>query len=36
MFFENTKRKGGGPVKNVELVRDKGMAVIEFEDPDCK
>ena len=36
MFFENTKRQGGGPVKNVELFRDEQMALIEFEEPDCK
>ena len=36
MFFENTKRQGGGPVKNVDIDRDEGTAVIEFEETYCK
>ena len=36
IFFESTKRQGGGPVKTVILMKDKHSAVIEFEHPDGK
>lgn len=32
MFFEHTKRQGGGPVKDVYLNKDDRFAVIEFEE----
>lgn len=32
MFFEHTKRQGGGPVKDVYLNKDDRIAVIEFEE----
>ena len=31
MFFEHTKRQGGGPVKQVELYKTDKFAIIEFE-----
>ena len=34
MFFENTRRQGGGTVKNVEMEGD--AAIVEFELPDGK
>ena len=36
IFFESKKRQGGGPVKNVTLMKDKHSAIIEFEHPDGK
>ena len=30
MFFENEKRKGGGPVSSVEMYEDN-TAIVEFE-----
>ena len=35
MFFEHTKRQGGGPVKGVQLYPDNGQAVVEFEETDA-
>ena len=29
-FFESSKRRGGGPVNNVQLNREKNWAVVEF------
>lgn len=34
LFFENTRKYGGGPVFNIELDEENASAVIEFEDPD--
>ena len=34
MFFEHTKRQGGGPVKHVTLNKSDKMAIIEFENAD--
>ena len=36
MYFENTKRQGGGPVKTVEFDQEDSTALVEFEDPECK
>ena len=36
MFFENTKKYGGGPVKDIDIDRDQEIAVIEFEEPECE
>lgn len=33
MFFEDTKRQGGGPVRCVSLDRKENCAVVEFEKP---
>ena len=30
LFFESTKKQGGGPVKNVKILRDKNVAFVEF------
>ena len=35
MFFEHTKRQGGGPVKSVLLYKDKKQAIVEFEEADA-
>ena len=32
MFFETTKKQGGGPVKSVKILRDKNVAFVEFCD----
>ena len=32
MFFESTKKQGGGPVKSVTLLSDENIAYIEFCD----
>ena len=32
MFFESTKKQGGGPVKSVKILSDKNSAFIEFCD----
>ena len=32
MFFESTKKQGGGPVKNVKILGDKNIALVEFCD----
>ena len=34
MFFEHTKRQGGGPVKHVILIKSDKVAIIEFENAD--
>ena len=34
LFFESTKKKGGGPVKQVKLVREKNWATVEFCEPE--
>ena len=34
MFFEHTKRQGGGPVKHVSMNKTDKTAIIEFEDTD--
>ena len=34
MFFEHTKRQGGGPVKHVALNKSDKTAIIEFENVD--
>ena len=36
VFFESTKRQGGGPVKKVTLMKDKHFAIVEFEEHDGK
>ena len=36
MYFENTKRQGGGPVKAVEFYADDHVAIVEFESADGK
>ena len=33
-FFESRKKRGGGPVKNVQLNREKNWAVLEFCEAD--
>ena len=30
MFFETTKKQGGGPVQSVKILRDKYVAFVEF------
>ena len=30
MFFESTKNYGGGPVKEIRIIRDKNMAYVEL------
>ena len=30
LFFESTKKQGGGPVKSVKMLRDKNAAFVEF------
>ena len=30
LFFESTKKQGGGPVKNVKIIADEQVAIIEF------
>ena len=35
MFFEHTKRQGGGPVKSVSLYPDNKSAVIDIEEADA-
>ena len=35
MFFEHTKRQGGGPVKCVQLYPDKRQAIVEFEETEA-
>ena len=32
MFFETTKKQGGGPVQSVKILRDKNVAFVEFCD----
>ena len=32
MFFESTKKQGGGPVKSVKILSDENIAFIEFCD----
>ena len=32
IFFESTKKQGGGPVKNVKIIRGKNAAIVEFYD----
>ena len=32
VFFESTKKQGGGPVQNVKILRDKDVAFVEFCD----
>ena len=32
MFFETTKKQGGGPVQSVTILRDKNVAFVEFCD----
>ena len=34
IFFESKKKVGGGPVKNVQLNREKNWAVVEFDESD--
>ena len=34
VFFESKKKVGGGPVKNVQLNREKNWAVVEFDEAD--
>ena len=36
MYFENTRRQGGGPVTTVELYPDDNTALVEFETADGK
>ena len=31
-FFENKRRQGGGPVKNVEITPGGNDAIVEFEE----
>ena len=33
IFFDSTKKKGGGPVKQIKLVREKNWATVEFCEP---
>ena len=35
MFFEHTKRQGGGPVKRVHLHEEKRQVIVEFEHTDA-
>ena len=35
LFFENTKKCGGGPVVHVELNEEDGVAIVEFAEPKC-
>lgn len=35
MFFEHTKRHGGGPVKSISLYSDNNLALVEFEGVDA-
>ena len=30
IFFESTKKYGGGPVKELRIIRDKNMAYVNF------
>ena len=32
LYFENTKRSGGGEVREVELDEDRNQAIVFFED----
>ena len=32
MFFENTKRSGGGEIKQIEINEESGRAIIHFAD----
>ena len=32
MFFEQTKKQGGGPVNSVKILRDKNIAFVEFRE----
>ena len=34
LFFESKKKSGGGPIKNVQLNREKKWAVVEFCEAD--
>ena len=34
LFFESKKKSGGGPIKNVQLNREKSWAVVEFCEAD--
>ena len=36
MFFENTKKQGGGPVKSVDMNEEEDAAIIEFFEPECE
>lgn len=35
MFFEHTKRQGGGPVRSITINKKENFAVIEFEEADA-
>ena len=32
LFFESSKKQGGGPVQSVKIIRDKNVAFVEFCD----
>ena len=34
LFFENTRRSGGGDIVNIEYKKDDATAVITFEEED--
>ena len=34
LFFESKRKKGGGPVKHINLDREKNWAIIEFSEPE--
>ena len=36
LFFENTRRSGGGDVENVDLDLDNGTAIVTFAEEDGK
>ncbi|XP_053389475.1 protein mono-ADP-ribosyltransferase PARP14-like, partial [Mercenaria mercenaria] len=35
MFFENTRKGGGGPVFHVDIDEENGTAIVEFEEPEA-
>ena len=36
LFFESAKKVGAGPIKSVQLNRQKNWAIIDFCDPSCR
>ena len=36
LFFENTKRSGGGEIQNIKMYQKSGRAIIWFTKADCE
>ena len=36
LFFENTKRSGGGEIKDIQMYQDSGRAIIRFAETTSK